>query len=114
MLWFFFTLAHRIIWTTITCTYLTYVGYLRRSGKTHLECCQEMGLIQSTSSQFRGGVIQSIGSAGYVKWKQYLSDAEGTPHVVPALTEAAAAEKAAADALRAEIDSKCRIHLISR
>ena len=50
-----------------------------------------------------------------MKWKQYLSDAAaGVPHVAPALTEASAADKAAADTLRAEINGKYHIQLLSR
>ena len=89
--------------------------YLRRSGKKQTECCREMGLSEKTSCQFRRGVIQSISSSAYVKWKQYLSDAAaGVPHVAPALTEATAADKAAADTLRAEINGKCHTQRISR
>ena len=74
-----------------------------------------MGLSIITSSQFRRGDVQSRSSSAYVKWKQYLSDAAaGVPHVAPAVTEATAAEKAAADTLRAEINGKCHIHLLSR
>ena len=69
-----------------------------------------MGLSEKTSSNFRRGATQSISSSAYVKWKQYLSDAAaGALHVAPALTEAAAADKAAADTLRAEINGKCHI-----
>ena len=89
--------------------------YLRRSGKKQTECCREMGLSIITSSQFRSGVIQSISSSAYVKWKQYLSDAAaGVPHVAPVLTEATAADRAAADTLRAEINGKYHIQLIRR
>ena len=74
-----------------------------------------MGLSIQTSSQFRRGDVQSISSSTYVKWKQYLSDAAaGVPHVAPALTEASAADKAAADTLRAKINGKCHTQLLSR
>ena len=44
-----------------------------------------------------------------------MSDAAaGVAHVAPALTEATAAEKAAADTLRAEINGKCHTQRISR
>ena len=45
--------------------------YISSSGKSHMQCCKEMGLSEKTSRDFRRGLVQG-GSKAYAKWVQYL------------------------------------------